>query len=382
MAQETIRISTIETVSPTLAETLRQCRLRAGLSRVEGSSQYVLGNPKAWLGRAYHAVMEAVAAAARCGNDIEARVRDAWHAAIEREYQRSRGHPFDKRFGPPESWPGYHLVAAMALVRARELANYTRAQSSPPSYARLANAAWREEKFATADGKVVGRPDVVLPGAIVDFKTGDVFEEEDQDQIKASYVRQLRLYAYLVKETLGWWPQRGVLIPMAGSPVAVELAPDECESEAETAKRLLDEYNEALSRALDPIELASPSPASCRWCPYQLYCPGFWGAVVPEWKNGLGAAAIAGDATGPAKPIHSWSALSLSLHVKRGTSSPSQTVSLFPLDPSIHEDVPLVKDGDPVRVTGLRTRADESLVATRRTLVSRERVLPQLQIDV
>jgi hypothetical protein len=328
-AQDTIRLSRIEAVSPTLAETLRLCRLRAGLSRAEGSSQHVLGNPRAWLGTAYHAVLEAAGTAHE--NDVDAIVRDVWNAAIEHEYQRSRVHPFDKRFGPPESWPGYHLVAAIALVRARELAKSTSAQSSRPSDGRPDNATWREKKFSAAGGKMVGRPDVVLPGEVVDFKTGDVFEDEDQEQIKAAHVRQLRLYAYLVKETLGWWPQRGVLLPMAGSPVAVELAPGECEAEASNAMRLLDEYNEALARNPDPIDLASPSPASCRWCPYQLYCPGFWAAVVPEWKDGIRSAAIAGTATGPAKPIHSGAALSLSLHVEKGTCSPGQTISLFPL---------------------------------------------------
>lgn len=378
MARKTIRISTIEAVSPTLAETLRQCRLRAGLARAEGSSQHVLGNPKAWLGRAYHAVLEAVGAG--CANDIDARVRDVWNAAIRYEYERSRAHPFDKRFGPPDSWPGYHLVAAMAFVRARELAKSTVCQSSRPNDGRAGSATWREKKFSGAHGKMVGRPDVVLPEEVVDFKTGDVFEDEDQEQVKAAYVRQLRLYAYLVNETLGWWPRRGVLLPMAGSPVAVELIPRECEVEAAEAIRLLDGYNEVTARTPDPIALASPSPASCRWCQYQLYCPGFWEAVVPQWTDAFPSAAIEGKATSPAKPIHGGSALSMSLQVVKGTRSPEETVALFPLDPSVHEAVPPVQEGDSIRVTGLWRRADDSLVATKWTLISRENELPRIEI--
>ena len=30
------------------------------------------------------------------------------------------------------------------------------------------------------------------------------------DVVKAAYVRQLRIYGYLVKENLGWWPKRGL----------------------------------------------------------------------------------------------------------------------------------------------------------------------------
>lgn len=161
MAQEVIRLEAIEAVSPTLAETLRLCKLRAGLSRAEGASQHVLGNPKAWLGTAYHAVLDGMGS--QHGNDIDARVRDLWSAAIERQHERSCAHPFDRRFGPPESWPGYHMVAAMALVRARELVETAAGQNSPPSNGQAGGGTLREKKFSGADGKMVGRPDVVRP---------------------------------------------------------------------------------------------------------------------------------------------------------------------------------------------------------------------------
>ena len=76
----------------------------------------------------------------------------------------------------------------------------------------------REKKFSGANGKLIGRPDVVRPDEVVDLKTGDVFEDDEPERVKARYVRQLRLYAFLVKETLGWWLRRGILLPMAGSP--------------------------------------------------------------------------------------------------------------------------------------------------------------------
>ena len=195
MAQYIIRLTAIEAVSPTLAETLRLCKLRAGLSRAGGARDHVLGNPRAWLGTAYHAVLEAVGP--EQGNDIDARVRDLWDAAIEQQAQLARAHSFDKRFGPPESWPGYHMVAAMALVRARELAKATGGQASPASNGRGGEGTLREQKFTGAGGKIVGRPDVVRPEEVVDFKTGEVFEDEDQEQVKGAYVRQLRLYAFL-----------------------------------------------------------------------------------------------------------------------------------------------------------------------------------------
>lgn len=141
MLPETIWLKKFEAVSPTLAETMRLCKLRAGLSRAEGAREQVLGNPKAWLGTAYHTVLEAVGR--EHGNDIDGLVRDLWSAAIEQQYARSRAHRFDKRFGPPESWPGYHMVAAMALVRAKEVAELDSAQSDSSNRGQAGGAGWR-----------------------------------------------------------------------------------------------------------------------------------------------------------------------------------------------------------------------------------------------
>ncbi len=376
MAQETIRVGPIAAVSPTLAETLRQCKLRAGLSRAEGSSQHVLGNPKAWLGTAYHAVLEWVGPEHR--DDIETTVRDLWGAAIDAQYERSRTHQFDKRFGPPESWPGYHMVAAMALVRAKELMAMASGDSRSRGNSQSGGGTLREKKFSGANGKLVGRPDVVRPDEVVDFKTGDVFEDEESDQVKAGYVRQFRLYAFLVKETLGWWPRRGVLLPMAGSPVAVELEPEVCEAEAAEAIRQLDEYNAILSRSADPIDLASPTPPSCRWCQYQLYCPAFWSAVGPDWKDDLRSSVIAGRAVESPAPIHGGAAFSVSLQAEQGTTPPGEIISLFPVDPLMHTDLSEVQRGDRIRVTGLSRRPDDSVVPSIRTIIAKEETVPRI----
>ncbi len=374
MEQDTIRVGPIAAVSPTLAETLQQCKLRAGLSRAEGSNHHVLGNPKAWLGTAYHAVLERVGPEHR--DDIETVVRDLWGATIEAQYERSRAHQFDKRFGPPESWPGYHMVSAMVLVRAKELIAVASGHSGPCGNGQSGGGTLREKKFSAANGKLVGRPDVVRPDEVVDFKTGDVFEDEEPEQVKEGYVRQLRLYAFLVKETLRWWPRRGVLLPIAGSPVAVELEPEKCESEAARAIRLLDEYNDILGRSADPVDLASPSPPSCRWCQYQLYCPAFWSAVGPDWKDDLRSSVVTGSAVDSPSPIHGGAALSLSLHAEQGTAPPGELISLFPLDPSMHTDLPRVQGGDRIRVTGLWRRTDDSVVPSIRTIVAQVDTLP------
>jgi hypothetical protein len=282
MGSETIRLKPLEVVSPTLAELLRQCKLRAGLSRAEGADRYVLGNPKAWLGAAYHAVLNAAGRASP--SEIETVVTKTWDSAVQGEYERARSHPLDRRFGPPESWPGHHLVRALVFVRARELVLSGPGKNGSAASGESAAFPCREREFSGAGGRIIGRPDVVRPGEVIDFKTGDVFEDQDMEEVRPAYMRQLRLYAFLVKETFGWCPQRAVLLPMTGAPVAIELDPQECEAEAAQAIRLMTEYNEFLTRSIDIINLASPSPATRRWCPVQLLCPAFWIAIGPNWK--------------------------------------------------------------------------------------------------
>jgi len=95
-ARKELCLESIEAVSPTLVETLYACKLQAGLSRVGEAKRFVLGNPKAWLGTAYHEVL--AIAGGHSGDDLETVLSAAWDAVINREHQRAKNHPLDKRF--------------------------------------------------------------------------------------------------------------------------------------------------------------------------------------------------------------------------------------------------------------------------------------------
>lgn len=376
MAHDVLQLSAIEAVSPTLAEVLRLCKLRAGLSRAANAENYVLGNPKAWLGNAYHAVLQAVGSVQLDG--LEARVRRVWEAAIHSEYERARTHHLDKRFGSPESWPGYHIVAAMALIRAKELA---RVGTQPECIDRVTMpvVAIRKKKFSAANGKIVGYPDAVRSGEVLDFKSGDVFEDERQDQIKRSYVRQLRIYGLLVRESLGWWPRRGVLLPMSGPPVAVGLEPDDCEKEAAEAVQLLEDYNADIAAGRGHVELASPSAMTCRWCPFKLVCMAFWRSVSPSWSGQLDGAVVEGTADKAPCSIHDGSAMALSVSAHAGTEGPGH-FQIAPLAPATHPAITMLSTGEQVRLVGLRVRPDCTLVPTQRTVIARGADLPSITV--
>ncbi len=233
-----LKLTAMPAVRPSLAELLRTCALRAGLSRVREAKKFVLGNPRAWLGSAYHEVL------AEAGMDkTDVTPAEVWDKAVDARHERAQTHPLDRRFSALDRWPGYHMIRAMAFLRAQEVldrggteASRGRTRPSADSTPSLGH----ERLIAAADGRLVGRPDLIRDDAVIDYKTGGIFEHGEGNVVRASYVRQLQLYAFLAKESSGRWPTRGVLRPMRGLPAEIDLRPADCERTAAEALELLE----------------------------------------------------------------------------------------------------------------------------------------------
>lgn len=378
-----IVLQPIRATSATLAETMRGCFLRAGLSKAVGSSEFVLGSPKTWLGTAYHEVLEKIGKVNPHQEALDVAIDRLWYEAISRQQQRANGHSLDSRFGSPVTWPGYYVARASVTLRAQELAvgGVPSSLSLPMQGSGVGHgSSIREQVFTACGGKLLGRPDVIRDNEVVDYKSGAVVEYDEvtqADVIKAAYVRQLRIYGVLVKETLGRWPQRGVLLPVAGAGIEIPLEPSECEREAADAVALLDTYNGKVQTGVGPEELASPSPQGCRWCPYKVLCQPFWQAVSPEWSGRLDGAAVDGVLAATPTEIHAGVARALSIDVKGG-SEPPQRAQIAPLNPDVHPTVTTLVAGDRVRIVGLRARPDGMLIPGARTVIVRVVDLPLL----
>lgn len=361
---------------------MRVCLLRAGLSRASGGSKFVLGNPKAWLGTAYHEVLEKIVHVDLGQEPLLDAVARLWNEAVAAQERRAKAHALDRRFGPPVGWPGYHVARASVLLRAEELAG----KPTPPELPiekqtrsiEAAAATLREHEFTAFGGKLLGRPDVVRADEVVDYKSGAIFEHDaatQTDVVKATYVRQLHIYAYLVKQQLGWWPQRGILLPLGGAGIEIAFEPSACEREAKEALALLDEYNDRLRAGAGPEDFASPSPENCRWCQYKLVCSSFWKTSSPAWSGHLDGAAVEGVlADGPAM-IHAGAARAVSLDIQGG-SEVRRRAQIAPLNISTHPAVTTLAPGDSVRFIGLRARPDGVLAPSDRTVLFRLKDLP------
>lgn len=379
-----LRLPEIRITNPSLAETMRACFLRAGLSKASGSSNFLLGNPKAWLGTAYHEVLEKIVEIDLGQESIEDAVDRLWGLAIAAQQQRSAAHALNYRFGLPASWPGYHVARASVLLRAKELV-----AGATPDEAAVAKASGagpagtiREQEFTAFSGRLVGRPDAIRAGEVVDYKSGAILEHDaaaQMDVVKAAYVRQLRIYGYLVRKKLGWWPKRGVLLPLGGAGVEVALDSSECEREANEAVGLLDLYEEKCRAAAKPEDLASPAPNACRWCPFKLVCPSFWQASTPNWSGQLDGAAIEGAVLEQPAVIHGGAARAVSVEIQAGSET-LRRVQIAPLNPTTHPAVTVLAAGDRVRFVGLRARADGVLAPTKRTVLARVDDLPTVTV--
>lgn len=375
-----IALAQIPATSPTLAELMRSCLLRAGLARSPDAAQYVLGNPKIWLGTAYHTVLEKIAQAGPVGTSVETEAASLWEEAVKSLSERARAHTLDRRFGTPQSWPGYYVARASVILRAQEIIGSRRATQPTPLSS--SDTTIRERKFVACSGKLVGRPDVIRNKEIIDYKTGGIIEHDDDSQGKAvrtSYVRQLRIYGYLVRKILGWWPERGILVPMVGPGVEIELEPEDCEREAAEAVELLNIYNDTIASDTDLINLARPSANTCKWCSYKIICSSFWTQASPGWSASLDGIAVEGRVTGT-QIIHGGAAIAITVKIEGGTETP-RSVQIAPLNPATHTSVTALAKGERVRLTGLGVRPDGAMAPTQRTVIMRTEDLPNLRAN-
>lgn len=371
-----ISLPVIAATSPSLAESMRSCMLRAGLSHRAELRAFVLGNPKAWLGTAYHKVLERLPDLAAAGEHAQAMLETRWNEEVSRLQQEAGAHPLNHRFGQPPFWRGYHLVLATLRLRAADLMPSAAGVGKPGA----APKALREQTLTAFGGKLKGQPDLARGDDIIDFKTGDIYETEDLDTppaLKQAYVRQLRLYAYLVHEAAARWPRRGLLYPIAGPPVEVELDPESCQKEAEEAVALLDQYNAAVAKAQRLSDLATPSPEACCWCPYKAICPAFWAAADETWAGQLDGEAIGATLADSPQAVFGGSALALRLTVDAGTA-PRGSLSLTPLPVGVHPGIAGIAGGERVRIVGVGRRQDNTLYPAPRMVVLPLSAIPAL----
>lgn len=137
-----------------------------------------------------------------------------------------------------------------------------------------------EQRLTDITGRISGIADLIRQGSsgaleILDYKTGRIFSESGRenapDILKEEYTLQLRLYAALLHEQAGMWPERLLLVDLAGGEHQVSFSHEQCADLIQDARNLYQQVNAAVSvgRAAD---LARPSLSLCAACRMQHLC--------------------------------------------------------------------------------------------------------------
>lgn len=283
-----IALAPLDRTSPTLWSHMRLCTLRGAFAASPAAQGLVLHDPRAWLGTAFHKVMEA---AAQPGA-TEAAAEQAWSAAVAKAAAAAASHPLNARYAAAERWPGYFLVRQRALASAqRAIAAKAGGQrrSTPGSGTSV------ERLLLARGGRLAGRPDRFDGRVLTEYKSSIPDPAwRGADAILEGFRRQLRLYAAIIAEALGRWPAQGRISAASGQTLDVPLDPRACDAEASDALAALDSLNRQLAAAAPADALAQPGEQACADCPFQALCPSFWPWLAAAGSAGLSETAVAG----------------------------------------------------------------------------------------
>jgi hypothetical protein len=203
-----LALSIIARTSPSLWSHMRLCGLRAALATAREADQWVLHDPRAWLGTAFHAVMRAV----RSGTPASG-AEAVWDSAILQALEAAASHPLDRRFSSPDRWPCYYLVRQRSLALASQAS-----PAAPKPPVKAGPGPQPPERFFEArGGRLVGRPDYYDGRTITEYKSA--FPDPrwaGTAAIIESFRRQLRLYAAIIAEATGRWPAAARVITASG----------------------------------------------------------------------------------------------------------------------------------------------------------------------
>jgi RecB family exonuclease len=341
----------IITLAPSALETLRQCRLRTAFTQ-QAKGPGPPRTPQQVLGDLCHAVLEELA---RSG-DIR---RDDWERAIDPVWQTTTRHVADAVLAEPhdsslelapEHWPGYAIKRARlrkAVGRVHDLL----ARAGPDAELIC------EATLATGDGRLHGRPDLIVRGRdeswVVDFKSGAVLDSDGRTA-RPSYIRQLQFYALLEADVGGRWPTRAFLVPLNGPIVEVPINQAEATALGRQAQQAIDDYN-AVAPAKQP---ACPSPSACAHCPWTTICPEFWQAADASWAGTLLAAVGVVHSAHETRP----GSITLVVDVQAG-SVPAKTITILNLSATEHPNATQLQTGHEVALVGLRGLQHENELA-------------------
>ncbi len=285
----------LDSISPSFYNSALVCKAKAAWQRF-GNRDLMPVSTGAILGSCFHTIME-MGNRGRLGQGSAAseQAKTAFDEAARRLF--SAAHPLVRlKFSSAEKIPFYFqrraravalAVQASAAISARGLAVPSQSGVTPQTSVRSASTIV-EQRLQSQDGTIAGRLDLLDRdnAKVTDYKS----EHAPKDAISGltePEIHQLRLYAYLAREN-GHTPTHAAIVRGDGSEAQIEVSADNANQEAQLAKTLREEFNQAVAAGHSFVDLAIPSSANCHGCPCIPFCEPFWNAALPDWEPACG----------------------------------------------------------------------------------------------
>ena len=281
----------LSSLSPSRFTAIEACVLKEAIG---GNANLLPRYPKGFLGSIAHKLVEMGAKGQLTGE--QGATASVWDNLVAAQESRLAESAIESHLVPlKRSCVEYFLMRSRAIRAATRLADST--SLSVGRGGQPVEGLGYGVGVSSKDGAVKGRIDAVTAAGgvitISDYKTGAVLlEEGGVSQIKPEYEAQLKLYAAIYFETYGRWPDRLLLLNLQGRDFEINFNRAECGSLLEIAREMLKKTNNRIQAALqqeDASSLASPSPATCRFCALRPGCHAYCGARLAqpqtEWPH-------------------------------------------------------------------------------------------------
>lgn len=276
----------IREISPSLANQLLDCRLRAGFVRDPTLRHWRRPTTYSALGLAAHSVSKAIYSQRHWPSDtdaVRAELQHLWDTEIERQAAELAA-AWQPALPPPANeWPGYALTRARTIRRAERVLNVPRGPNEPAYLPPPPRTSGTEVWLRDPETGLTGRADrVERDGSsvrIVDLKTG-----VNQGQPTVEQRRQLLLYALLFHRVTGTWPATVAIEDAAGLQRVTPCEPAEAEAALAEVLIAVDRFNQDVAGG-DLVGSAVPGQDRCRWCPFRPICWPYWTAVSSPWGH-------------------------------------------------------------------------------------------------
>jgi len=268
-----VKLEPIPYITPSNASAIEQCAYQLIVRRYV-KKNLLAPSATAEFGTAIHKALElSVKQTFSNRPDVEHFVDDILRQAEDSCYKR--GYEFLTPFS--NQVRNYGVRRELAIRKILSFSSSAFTSFSTGSIVKSHNHVEVERDFTSKRFKIRGKIDTILHqpnGAVlVDFKTGSVYDEDENGErsLKVNYANQLKLYAYLYYEETGKFPVDAYVETLMGKVVHVNFTLEECYEYAQS----LDEQLKAVNQFVQTNQIDALKPISvdvCRWCSVRPAC--------------------------------------------------------------------------------------------------------------